>query len=140
MKHNFHILSLSVYPYLFYFYIRGLFTSVVIIFKYGGVFFFYFFIALVVLIFVWFKDIIYESLTGHHRIFVQDGFKYGMLLFIFREFIFFFCIFWVFFDSSLVLIVDSGDTWDSLGYIFVNPLGVPLLNSFILLRSAATVT
>jgi cytochrome c oxidase subunit 3 len=63
-----------------------------------------------------------------------------MLLFIFREFMFFFCIFWVFFDSSLVLIVDTGDSWSSLGYCFINPLGVPMLNSFILLRRAATVT
>jgi len=61
-------------------------------------------------------------------------------LFIFREFIFFFCIFWVFFDSSIVLITDSGDIWPSDNLILINPLGVPLLNSFILLRRAASVT
>jgi hypothetical protein len=93
MKHNFHILSLSVYPYLFYFYIGGLFSSVVLFFKFGVNFFIYFLFVVVLLMFVWFKDIVYEGLVGCHNIFVQDGFKYGMLLFIFREFMFFFCIF-----------------------------------------------
>lgn len=81
-----------------------------------------------------------EGLSGFHNFFVQDGFKYGMVLFIFREFMFFFCIFWVFFDASIVLIVDMGDTWPREGLILINPLGVPLLNSFILLSRAASVT
>jgi heme/copper-type cytochrome/quinol oxidase subunit 3 len=60
--------------------------------------------------FVWFKDVVYEGLSGYHGFFVQDGLKYGIFLFIFREFMFFFCVFWVFFDASLVLIVDTGDS------------------------------
>ncbi|HAH55523.1 MAG TPA: hypothetical protein DCM02_09680 [Flavobacterium sp.] len=34
-----------------------------------------------------------EGLRGYHNFFVIDGFKFGTVLFIFREFIFFFRIF-----------------------------------------------
>lgn len=58
--------------------------------------------------FVWSKDIILEGLRGFHNFFVMDGFKYGVILFIFREFIFFFRIFWTFFDSALVPLENLG--------------------------------
>ena len=133
-------MSLSVYPYYFFFLISRLFTFIVIFFKYGSNFFIIFIFILIILIFIWFKDVCFEGLRGYHNFFVQDGLKYGMMLFIFREFIFFFCIFWLFFDTSIVLMIDVGDTWPIDGLVLINPLGVPLLNSFVLLRSAASVT
>jgi hypothetical protein len=39
------------------------------------------------------KDIVFEGLIGFHNFFVIDGFKFGVVLFIFREFMFFFGIF-----------------------------------------------
>ncbi|PZR22114.1 MAG: hypothetical protein DI535_27010 [Citrobacter freundii] len=43
--------------------------------------------------FAWGKDISIEGLRGYHNFFVMDGFKLGTVLFIFREFMFFFGIF-----------------------------------------------
>ena len=92
--HNFHILSLSSYAYYLFFASLGLTRSFVIFFKYGLVMPFLFSLFVVLLIsFAWGKDISMEGLRGYHNFFVIDGFKFGVVLFIFSEFIFFFSIF-----------------------------------------------
>ena len=58
--------------------------------------------------FVWWRDVIRESTyEGHHTFVVQLGLRYGMILFIVSEVMFFLAFFWAFFHSSLAL------TWES---------------------------
>lgn len=72
----------------------GVLSSLVIFLKFGVLFFFVFSLfSLLFISFLWGKDVSMEGLSGFHNFYVMDGFKFGVLLFIFSEFIFFFGVF-----------------------------------------------
>ena len=102
----------------------------------------------------WWAEVIKEANQGDHTPVVSIGLRYGMVLFIASEVMFFVAFFWMFFEMSVfnearTLIPQVGNwtdtaaawsTWPPRGVETLDAWQLPLFNTIILLLSGTTVT
>jgi len=97
--------------------------------------------SLLLISYMWWRDVTREStFQGLHTQVVINGLRWGMILFITSEILFFFSFFWAFFHRRLSPTLEIGLTWPPLGITPFNATQVPLLNTLILLSSGVSIT
>jgi len=98
----------------------------------------------------WWTDVVKEANRGDHTPVVSIGLRYGMVLFIASEVMFFVAWFWMFFEMALFRdlrmaapieeVANAWKTWPPQGVEAVPAFQLPLVNTLILLLSGTTVT
>ncbi|PPR28430.1 MAG: Cytochrome c oxidase subunit 3, partial [Alphaproteobacteria bacterium MarineAlpha10_Bin1] len=90
--------------------------------------------------FFWWRDVIREAREKYHTPVVTRGLRFGMVLFISSEVMFFAAFFWAFFNASIMPTAAIDFTWPPPGVVAMHAWELPFLNTLILLTSGATVT
>ena len=143
-RHAFHLVDPSIMPLLSAISALSLTTGSVMLFHgycFGSQMTIFGFISLVSCMYLWWRDIVREgTYEGYHTNIVQLGLRYGMILFIVSEVMFFFAFFWAFFAASLAPTIEIGNIWPPKGIDVFDAKAIPLLNTMILLCSGATIT
>jgi cytochrome c oxidase subunit III len=90
----------------------------------------------------WWAKTIREGHQGYHTPVVQLHLRYGMILFIASEVMFFLAWFWAFYNAALFpsQVEAVGGQWPPEGIYVFDPFSFPLLNTLILLCSGTTIT
>ena len=168
-NHDYHILPPSITPLLGSFSALTMFFGMVMMFQpaffggYGSLIFGIGLIGVIYTFYTWWADVVREAHAGDHTPVVQLHLRYGMILFIASEVMFFVGWFWAWFDYSLfpvpLEVVKDAEThaftitslfgqegaaaiaqWPPKGLEVLDAMKLPLLNTLILLCSGTTVT
>ena len=146
--HDYHLVDPSPWPavgaisaFLLAFgliaWLHHMFTAAPLVFGLGVLGTIYTFIG-------WWRDVIREAqFEGFHTRVVQISHRYGMILFIASEVMFFVAWFWAYFNTALFpgepheigRLAFTHGVWPPQGIETFNPWHLPLLNTLILLTS-----
>ena len=105
-------------------------------------------------VYVWWRDVVVEAHGGFHTPVVQLHMRYGMVLFIASEVMFFLAWFWAYFNAMAYPVPQDPVTgewltrfgtegvmqWPPVGVQTFDPWHLPFINTLILLLSGTTVT
>lgn len=144
-NHDYHILNPSLWPFMG---ALGGFTML------GGMVLYMHdmgpwisLIGLVMVLFtmyVWWRDVVIEAEAGDHTPVVMIGLRYGVIMFIMSEVMFFLAWFWNFFKHALYPLTEGSPlvdgVWPPAGIETFDPWHLPLINTLILLCSGAAAT
>jgi cytochrome c oxidase subunit III len=147
-NHDYHILPPSFWPLL------GAMSALIMAVgavtwmhpaemgNWGGIAFFIGVAGVLATMFFWWADVVKEAHGGDHTPVVQLHLRYGMILFIASEVMFFVGWFWAFFDFALhpMELAPINGLFPSEGIEVLNAFELPLLNTLILLCSGTTIT
>ncbi len=144
-NHDYHILNPSIWPFI------GSIAAFVMLF--GAVVFFHSdnpwmfiagFVSVLFVMYVWWSDTVKENQVGDHTPVVLIGLRYGFILFIMSEVMFFLAWFWSFFKHAMYPMGDMSPLQDGqfppAGIEVFDPWHLPLINTLILLCSGAAAT
>ena len=144
-NHDYHILPPSIQPFLgavfafimLYGAVQWMSGGTPLIFAAG-------FVGVLYVMFAWWSEVVTESGVGDHTPVVKIGLRYGVILFIMSEVMFFSAWFWSFFKHAMYPMGPESPAvdgvWPPVGIETFDPWHLPLINTIILLLSGCAVT
>jgi cytochrome c oxidase subunit 3 len=141
-RHDYHILPPSIWPLIA---AAGafamLFGAVNWMHGSGPWLFLMGFAAVLYVMYGWWADVVAESQQGDHTPVVRLGLKYGFIMFIMSEVMFFAAWFWAFFKHAIYpMNLYEASTYVPPEIYAVDPFHLPLINTLVLLLSGCAVT
>ncbi|WP_373354231.1 cytochrome c oxidase subunit 3 [Pseudoroseicyclus sp. CXY001] len=145
-NHDYHILNPSIWP------LTGAVSAFVMLFgavlwmhDSGPYMFLIGFVGVLYTMYAWWSDTVAEGESGvDYTPVVRIGLRYGFILFIMSEVMFFSAWFWVFFKNALYPMGPESPMvdgqWPPAGIETFDPWHLPLINTLVLLCSGAAAT